>query len=259
MRSLRLSLIVLGLIQVALIGLYSYSTKCGPDWLKEVSLNVGTEVFGILLTVWLVDAVIRKNEQSDRDRVVKVAFAQMRLPLRRHIAMLLSMYKAALAHAPYDPPRELRDLFGPDYAVQLAFLDFAKPAPLMNVQPITWFDYFHHEVEQLRSALTRTIEKYATFLDPETVELLESLTGSSLLGLLSQARAIPHIDRQQGLNRKYNLLSGQGVPDLIRQHTELVLHLTALANDKLPEDKKIELKADDWRNDIAPQFGSARL
>lgn len=259
MRPLRLSLIVLGLIQIILIVLYLYSIKCGPDWLKDVSLNVGTEVFGILLTVWLIDAVIRKNEQSDRERVVKVAFAQMRLPLKRHITMLLGMYKAAVAHAPQDPPRELRALFGPDYAVQLAFLDFAKPAPLMNVQPLTWFDYFHHEIEQFRSALTRTIEKYATFLDPETVELLESLIASSLLGLLSQARAIPQIDRQQGSNRQYNLLAGQGVPELIHQHTELVLRLAALANGKLPEDKKVEVSAADWRNDIAPQFGSARL
>jgi hypothetical protein len=259
MRPLRVSLVVLGLTQLALISLYLYSIKCGPDWLKDVSLNVGTEVFGILLTVWLIDTVIRKNEQSDRERVVKVAFAQIRLPLRHHITMLLGMYKAALAHAPHNPPRKLRDLFGRDYAVQLAFLDFGKPAPLMNVQPLTWFDYFHHEIEQFRSALTRTIEKYATFLDPETVELLEALIASNLLGLLSQAKAIPQIDRRQGFNRQYNLLAGQGASDLVGEHTDLVLRLTALANGKLPEDKKIGLNADDWRNDIAPQFGSARL
>lgn len=259
MRPLRDSLIVLGLLQLALVGSYLYSIMSGPDWLKDVSLNVGTEVFGILLTVWLIDTVIRKNEQSDRERVVKVAFAQVCLPLRHHISMLLGMYKASLAHAPNNPPRELRDLFGADYAVQVAFLDFSRPAPLMNVQPLTWFDYLHHEIEQFKSALTRTIEKYATFLDPETVELLESLIASSLLSLLSQARAIPQIDRQQGINRRYNLLSGQGIPELIVQHAELVMQLVVLANCNLPDEKKVVLGADHWRNDIAPQFGSARI
>jgi hypothetical protein len=259
MRPLRASLIALAVIQVALVASYVYSARCGPDWLKDVSLNIGTEVFGILLTVWLIDTVIRKNEQIDRDRVVTVAFAQMRLPLRHHLTMLLGMYKAAVTHAPQNPPSELRELFGPDYPVQLAFLDFAKPAPLMNVQPLSWFDYFNHEVESFRTALTRTIEKYATFLDPETVELLESLIASNLLGFLSQARSIPPFDRQQGITRQYNLLSGQGVADLIGQHTALVQRLVALANQRLPQDKWVAIKADDWRNDIAPQFGSARL
>ena len=259
MRPLRASIVALGLIQAALIATYLYSFRCGPDWLKDASLNVGTEVFGILLTVWLIDAVIRRNEQVNRDRVVTVAFAQMRLPLRRHLTMLLGMYKAAVTHAPQNPPRELRELFGPDYPVQLAFLDFAKPAPLMNVQPLSWFDYFTHEVESFRSALARTIEKYATFLDPEAVELLESLIASNLLGFLAQARAIPPIDRQQGIARQYNLLSGQGVADMIGQHTALVQRLVALANERLPREKWVAIAADDWRNDIAPQFGSARL
>lgn len=258
MQPLRASVLILGCIQLALIGSYLYSVQSGSDWLKDVSLNIGTEVFGIILTVLLIDAVIRKNEQNEKERVIKVAFSQMRLPLRHHVTMLVAMYKGALAHAPQNPPRDMKDLFGPDYAVQLAFLDFAKPAPLMNVQPLNWFEYLHYEVENFRSALSRTIEKYATFLDPDVVELLESLIASSLLGFLSQARAIPLIDRQQGINRQYNLLAGQGVPELIHQHTDLVAQLVDLVNRKLPPEKKVNLSADDWRNDIAPQFGSAR-
>lgn len=260
MHLLRSSILILGVIQITLIGSYIYSLNCGgPDWLKDISLNVGTEVLGIFLTVWLIDTVIRKKEQSERERVMNVAFSQLRLPLRHHITMLVAMYKGALAHAPQPPPRDLTELFGPEYAVQVAFLDFAKPAPLMNVLPLNWFDYFHFEIEKFNSALSRTIEKYATFLDPETVELLEALLASSLLSFLSQSRAIPPIHKQQGINCRYNLLAGQGVSELIRQHTTLVEQLVELANRKLPQDKTLGLNAEDWRNDIAPKFGSARL
>lgn len=259
MQTLRHSLITLGVALLFLVGLYVYSFYGGPAWLKDVSLSVGTTVLGILMTVLLIDMVIRRNEQFDRDRVIGVAFAQMRLPLLLHIRMLQGMYKAALAHMPSNPPLEMENLFGSDYTVQLAFLDFSKPAPILNVQPLTWFDYLHHEIAKFKSAVSRTIEKYATFLEPETVELLESMIASSLLGLLEQAVAIPPIDRQQGFNRQYNLLCGQGVADLIKQHTDLVLKLVFVANSELPREKQLELSADLWRVDVAPQFGSARI
>ena len=260
MHLLRTSILILGALQIASIGSYIYSLNCdGPDWLKDISLNLGTGILGIFLTVWLIDAVIHKKEQYERERVLKVAFSQLRLPLLHHISMLVAMYKGALAHAPQTPPRDLKELFGPDYAVQVAFLDFAKPAPLMNVLPLNWFDYFHHEIEKFSSALSRTIEKYATFLDPETVEILEELLASNLLSFLSQSRAIPPIHTQQGIKCRYNLLAGQGVAELVRQHTALIEQLVELANRKLPQDKTLALRADDWRNDVAPQFGSARL
>jgi len=254
------SILILGAIQIALIASYIYSlNNDGPDWLKDISLNVGTEVLGIFLAVWLIDAVIRRKERSEKERVIKVAFTQLRSPLRRHITMLIAMYKGALAHAPQMPPQDLKELFGPDYAVQVAFLGFAKPAPLMNVLQLNWFDYFHHEIEKFSSALSRTIEKYETFLDPETVELLEELLASNLLSLLSQSRAIPPIHKQQGINCRYNLLAGQGISELIRKHTTLVEQLVELANRKLPQEKMLGLNSEDWRNDIAPQFGSARI
>lgn len=261
MKSLRTSLTVLAVILLALIAAYVCSVRAELAW-EDIFLNVGTEVLGILLTVLLIDAVIRKNERSERERVVKIAFVQMSLPLRRHVAMLLGMYKAAVAHAPQSPPEKLSTLFGPDYSVQLAFLDFAKTAPLLNVhnaQPISWFDYFGHEIEPFKAALTRTIEKYATFLDPETVDLLETLIASNFLAFLSQASNISSLDRKNGVTRPYNLLSGQGVADLIGQHTHLVQRMTELANEHLPKDKLIAIKAESWRNDFAPRFGSARL
>lgn len=100
MLTLRRSTYVLAATFIALLSAYLYSTRFGPDWLKDVSLNVGTEVLGILLTVMLIDAVIRRKDQTERDRVVKVAFAQLRIGLQQHIGVLQSMYKASISHPP---------------------------------------------------------------------------------------------------------------------------------------------------------------
>jgi hypothetical protein len=259
MSTLRRSVLVLIFSVLALAGVYAYVAWCDPDWIKDVSLNVGTELFGILATVLLIDAVIRKKEQTERERVVKVAFAQLRASLQQHVTALLHMYKASVSHAPQKLPETLDALFGPDYFVQLAFLDFSKPAPLMSVKPLQWFDYLHMEMEQFKSACTRTIEKYAVFLEAGTVELLEELLASNLIAFLTQVKFIPHIDQKEGFQRQYNFFAGQGMPELIQLHIALVVRLTIECNRHLPAEKAIRVNLQDWSNDIAPQVGSARL
>jgi len=259
MLTLRRSAYVLGATFIALFSAYLYSARRGPDWLKDVSLNVGTEVLGILLTVLLIDAVIRRKDQAERDRVVKVAFVQLRIGLQQHVGVLQSMYKASISHPPHNLPKTLNELFGPDYFVQVAFLDFSKPAPLASVKPLQWFDYLHMEMEQFKATLTRTLEKYAVCLDPNTVELLEEIIASSFIGFLTQVKSIPALDQKEGFQRQYNFFSAQGMPDLTRQHIELIKRLSLEANHNLPKEKQVGINEQNWRNDIAPTFGSARL
>lgn len=258
MKKLRSSIFALAGLLIALVFSYLYSFFTDSlDWLKDISLNVGTEVLGILLTVWLIEAVIRKNELKEKERIKTLAASQVRLPLLHHVTMLTGIYKASLASAPLNPPMELAQLFGPHYAIQLQYFDFAKLAP--TVYPQTWFDYLHLTLNKFCSDLSRTIEKYAVFLDIETLELLEALMASSLTGFLTQAHGIPGAHKHLGVNQtQYYLFAGQGVADLIHQHTDLVQRLVELTNLRLPESKKIKITMDNWNNTVAPQFGSAR-
>lgn len=259
MFSLRRSIILLFTALISFVALFIFSDRFDYAPIKEISLNVGTEIFGILLTVGLIDAVIRRKEQAERERIMKVAFAQMRPALQQHVTMLMSMYKASLSHAPSTLPLTFDTLFGQDYFVQIAFFDFSKPAPIMSVQPLQWFDFLHTEVEQLKASLTRTIEKYAAFLDADSVELLEALLASHLLSFLTQVRAVPQIDKKQGMRRDYNFFAGQGMAGLVRQHIDLITRLATISNKRLPEEKAIGINAGLWRDDIAPRFGSARV
>lgn len=127
------------------------------------------------------------------------------------------------------------------------------------MKPLQWFDYLHMEMEQFKATLTRTIEKYSVFLDPNTVELLEEILASSFIGFLTQVKSIPALDQKEGLQRQYNFFSGQGMPGLTRQHIDLIKRISLEANRNLPKDKQVGINEQNWRNDIAPKFGSARL
>ncbi|HJV82038.1 hypothetical protein [Noviherbaspirillum sp.] len=256
---LSLSYAILCALFAATIGGYLWGAAQQVAWLKDLSLNVGTEIFGILLTVFLIDAVIRRNEERERNRVRQIAFQQLRIPLLHQLHMLHGMYKGCIPRQPEIVPASIRELFSDDYFVQLAFLDFSKPAPLSSTVPLQWFDYLKMEVEKFKAALGRTIEKYAVFLDADSIALLERLMDASFISLIAQAPAIRDVDRRENFRRSYNLLAGQGMAELIRKYTEAFCQLVETYNLAVPAELKLALDSGLWRNDMSPQFDSARL
>jgi hypothetical protein len=256
---MKTSIFWLVLFFIFLTAKYLHLIGDSSEWLKDVYLNVGTEILGIILTFFLIDNGIQVRELNEKKRIVKIVFNQLRIPLRKHLSMLIGMYRASLENIPNKPPLTLKELFGKNYVVELAYLDFSKLAPLIvNGQRITWFEYFHIQIDEFNSALSNTITKYAPFLDSDTIELIESLNNSSLLKFLSQSRVIFLGDKANNYIRDYDLLSDKNCEDLINQHTALVQELTTLINQNSPNDKQITLSLNDWRTDVAPIFGSAR-
>jgi hypothetical protein len=256
---LPLSYAFLFVLLAATIGGYLCGVAQQIEWLKDLSLNVGTEIFGILLTVFLIDAVIRRNEERERNRVRQIAFQQLRIPLLHQLQMLHGMYKGCISRPPETTPTEISGLFSDDYFIQIAFLDFSKPAPLSSAVPLQWFDYLKMEVEKFKTALGRTIEKYAAFVDADSIALLETLMDSSFISLIAQAPAIRDVDRRENFQRSYNLLAGQGMAQLVREFTSTFCQLVETYNLAVPIERKLSLDGGSWRTDVSPQFGSARL
>lgn len=253
------SYIVLAIVLFGAAIAYFFASRSEIEWLKDLSLNLGTEVVGILLTVILIDSVIRGNELEERKRVNTVAFQQLRIPLVHQLQMLHGMYKAAATHPPEKKPVAASELFTDSYFVQLAFLDFSKPAPVVSHVPIQWMDYLNMEAEKFKSALSRTLEKYSIFLDVDTIEILEDLLASSFLSVICQLSTLRDLDKNRNINRSFNVFSGQGMTELARAYTESFTKLIEVHNSNVSQEKRIHLDEGYWRNDIAPQFGSARI
>jgi hypothetical protein len=253
------SYFILAILLLGMVAGYVLGERLGKEWLKDLSLNGGTEILGILLTVLLIDAVIKRNEERERSRVRLAAYQQLRIPLIHQFMALHAMFKACIPIPPEKKATEVRDLFNDDYFVQIAFLDFSKPAPIASIQPLQWYDYLSLESRKFRAALGRTIEKYAVFLDVETIELLERLLDSSFLNILEQAPGSRDYDKKQGYKRAQNLLSGQGMSQLIRSYTSDYSGLVDAFNRIVQDDKKIVIDEDFWWDNVAPKYGSARV
>jgi hypothetical protein len=74
--SLRMSYLLLALVAVACAAFYIFLPLVLEGW-RSFSLNMMTEVVGILLTVALIDAVIRRRQEKERMRYRSIALQQL--------------------------------------------------------------------------------------------------------------------------------------------------------------------------------------
>ena len=106
------------------------------DWVRNLTLNVITEIFGIVLTIFLIDRVLRAREELDekeaRRKYQTIALRHLRIPLINHLRMFTNILKAVSESAPQKSYGSVHDLFDNDYFTKLELLDFSKDAPLLG-------------------------------------------------------------------------------------------------------------------------------
>lgn len=239
-----------------------FTNPFGINWLKEFSLNLATQVIGILLVVFLIDRVISINQENERKKRQVIALQQLQIPLRRHFILLFNIFKSSIQVKPDKNYKHVSDLFDDTYFVQIAFFDFSKPAPVIPLD--AWFNYLSRECSQFREALNRTIEKYSLYVESDIIDLMEETINSSFISFIIQAPAIQapairEVDTREGVIREYNLFGGQGTCDLVKEYTSLFSKLIESYNQNVPDEKRIKMTDDLWRNDVAPKIGSSRI
>jgi hypothetical protein len=237
-------------------------TLGGP---RDFTLNLATEIVGILLTVGLIDAVIRRREAREQRRYKSVALQQLFSPLRDHLRLLFDIYKASVQKKPDKEISRVEDLFSDDYFEQLKRFDLAGPAPV--TLPILWFEYIDIERKKFQNELHRILATYGTHLNHETIATMEILANSWFLHYAATMPApVPGIPgsgarefRKKRPGQAYNLLQTTMVLDKIREHTEAFSRLLATYNMEVPSSHKITTRDFIWKNNVEPLIGSARV
>jgi hypothetical protein len=245
------------------LGFFFNSSK---QWLQELPLDLAAEIIGILLVIFSIDMVIDAEQEKERQQREKVAFQQLHRPLLRHFLLLFNLFKAAVDVKPDKSYHNFADLFDNFYYEQIAFLDFSKTISVIKSGEMTWSNYISWECWQLHEALNRTVEKYALFLHPETIDLIEELNNSPFIWLTLQSARIYQIENmlptqteEPLLLGKMNSLARHEMRDIIEEHVTLFLQLIELYNEKVASSDRLQLTEELWAEASAPQLGSGRL
>ncbi len=236
------------------LSLAFYAIWLEVGWVKDWTAQIGGGLVTSLVVILLIDRILESQRQRERKKVRDVAVAQLRRPLMRQLQLLGNWYKAAVSGKPEALPSTVTGFFGEDFYEQIRWLDFAKTGP--TIAETSWLQYSANELKRFQDDLERVIDKYATFLEPSTIELLERLRDSPVASIVILSVNLPDIDRQHGWPRQYNFF--ESVVTLVRQHVEAVLELLDYVNAGLEEPITLESLAL-LNEGTAPAFGSGRL
>jgi hypothetical protein len=231
--------------------------------LRGFALNLGTEILGILLTVLLIDAVIRRKEERERAWYRRIALQQLRIPLTKHLQLLSDMYKASVERKPDREISSLGDLFSEDYFEQITYFNAMGPSGTSSgvyQPPIRWFQYLKYESEKFREDLERIVDKYAMHLDPDTLDLVEQLANSAFIndGRFHLPMVVTSL-QSSGHQGPYNHFMAEDHTHTVRDHTRVFTKVVGVYNKEAPDDRKVLVRDKRiWADNVAPAVGSSR-
>jgi hypothetical protein len=157
---------------------------------KDFGLNFTTEILGAVITVFILDRLIKKREE-DKNIPLKIAiYEDIRLYTTRYIGFWIETY---LLSVPEDPPKDISDFFskiGMPKILSYLHLD-SEP----NVTPSQkWWDWIVHNAKEFKVNGEKILDRYSGFLDPEIFGHLHRLTESHFNGCLIMIPAIRQSD-----------------------------------------------------------------
>lgn len=148
-------------------------------WLQ--SLTAG--MLGSYLAAVLIGGVLDLQKEREEQHVRRVSVVQeLDRLLNDHLVLLANWYAISTDSLPSDKP--LENILKNDFSEETRKLDFSIECLISTSDTYeNWLEYSAREFRMLREGLDKTIADYSFYLEPETVEKLQSLRNSVLLAL----------------------------------------------------------------------------
>lgn len=230
--------------------------QANNSWLDSLFSNLAAGFLGSYLVILFVERSIKKDQQVRDLKLKRVARARLVSPVKEHIQFLHNWHKACALRAPSILPDSISDIFFSGSEVDMRYLDFTKNAPIcVGNKAVNWFVYSEYEVKRFRSDVTRCLDAYAVFLDPDHLELIERTINSSFCLWVPQIPAIAQ-DPDWYKTIAPCLMIDPSHESTLREHLDLVIRLA----ESLGDEGKIELSSLlIWHKGAAPLVGDSRV
>lgn len=154
-------LVTLFLFLIAFICLYLWLRLDGQ--ISEFGLNAFTETLGIIVTVLIVDQLIRRQEQVRLLPQQAAAYEDVRLLISRMVSFWSETYKSSVTGS---APESLEELFSEESLTKICNHLNMDSQP--NVVPRrTWWEWFPQNQIDFRKKAETILERHNSILDPE--------------------------------------------------------------------------------------------
>lgn len=188
------------------------------EWLQSLLQNIGTEIFGVAVGLLVINQVVDRYQERDRQKLQSVALQQLLLPIRNHLSLLTAMYIESVGQLPdykYDKPS---DFLTEEHAIEIANLDMSKSAH--TFPDSDWYDFLAYSVEDFQRSVNQTIDKYTNVMDLRIIELTEQINYSNFFSFALTGPTIKDIQEHQKVNN--DVFDSKAIIEHMRQFSELI-------------------------------------
>lgn len=225
-------------------------------WNESFVSDLSAGLIASFLVIIFVEGALEEERQGERIRVAKVALQLMKRPVTRMLSMLAGWYKAAMQEPLHPVPATMEDVFDDRFYETLFYFDMQSPAPVIPSR--NWLAWSSEQVAEFQADVDDIINKYATFLTPQQIEVIEEASQCSMLNLvqtLHNAR-LPQVYRSLKMDLPKELRLFEDTDELLRAFVKALLKLREeLASVGIEAGTVASLMLDDPKN---PPVGSGR-
>ena len=171
--------IILSLVVLILIGLVCWLFLKKTE---EFGLNFFTEMLGVAITVFIVDRLIKKRDETRNVPQKLAAYEDVRLYVSRYISFWTDTYRQSV---PDEKPNTIYDFFTQDTISKIfKHLDLDSE---VNIKPRRkWGDWLSEKLKEFKDKGDKILDRYSNVLEPEIFKYVHQLTETSSHDFLIQ-------------------------------------------------------------------------
>lgn len=209
-------LLVLLMLLIASVCLFLWFSTSGET--SNFGLNAFTETLGILVTVLIVDHLIKRQEELRSLPQKATAYEDVRLLTTRIVGFWSDVYRACVPEA---SPASVNELF-----CQASFEKMQRNLNLDSqpnvAPPRTWWEWLTQSLSDHRKRAETILERHNNVLDPTTYAFVHQIATEGIEPSIIQT--LRQSDQQSGFPRPHILGSYYFLPE---HYCETVVELVS--------------------------------
>jgi len=157
---------------------------------EDFGLNFFTEMLGVVVTVFIVDRIIKKREETKNIPIKLAIYEDVRLYASRYIKFWTDTYRQSV---PEEDPETIEDFFSANGMTKILNNLYMDAEP--NVIPSRkWWDWVTQNAKEFKDTGDKIIDRHSSNLEPMVFGYVHQLAESDFNNFLLQIGALRQSD-----------------------------------------------------------------
>ncbi|MHB1107387.1 MAG: hypothetical protein ACYCZ2_13600 [Lutibacter sp.] len=158
---------ILPIILILLIGLGIFA-YIKTDSLSDFGLNFATEIIGVLITVYIVDYLLKSREEARLTPMRVIVYQEISVLTNRFMGLLFELYSESVKE---NPPETVHGFIEENCIYKALLYSSIDGEPRIS-PPTTMSQYLSSKAIDFEDRAQKILDKYSNFMSPKIANIL---------------------------------------------------------------------------------------